>query len=107
MIPYAARPPEPIPADPDELRALVERNQATPDHAGQADAFLASRVVIGHGATRGGDFYRAFDAYADAQNWAPYLRMTVTAFGREMGRRFPRKRDKRGVSYQGVCLIGE
>lgn len=106
MIPYAARRPEPIPDDPDALRALVERNQATPDHPGQLAEFLASRVAIGHGVTRGSDFYRAFDAYADARNWAPYLRMTVTAFGREMGRRFPRKRDKHGITYLGVSLRG-
>ncbi len=104
MIDSRAREPEVLPADIDARAALIERNRATPEPAQQIAAFLDACAVLGHGTARGADLYSAFDAYADAQNWAPYLRPTLTAFGRDMAGRFGRRRDRHGVLYMGVAL---
>jgi hypothetical protein len=107
-----ARDAGPLPKDPDERRALIARNRATPEPDEQVAAFLASdRVLTGADAgpcwSRAADVWRAFEQYADDRAWSPHLRPTVAAFGRQLGARFERRRDGRGVRYARLQVVPE
>lgn len=93
------RPLKPL---PDVVKAATDLYERSSDELGE---YVAERLFVHDGCTtRAGDLFKNYVAWADDRGMKTSDRMTATAFGRSMGKRFRKTSDRHGTTYHGIGL---
>ncbi|MBI2166246.1 MAG: hypothetical protein HYU29_07600 [Chloroflexi bacterium] len=71
-------------------------------------AFIFENCTVREGATvRGSVFYDSYCKWAEKTHLTKRETLSLASFGRKMGERFPKSRDRLGAVYHGVGLVAE